>query len=202
SGQPNAPARRPRRRTPGAALAVLLAGALGACTTPGANADGGEDGFVSGDGQITAVAPDERDPAPAVSGATVGGGEQLDLASFRGRVVVLNVWASWCAPCRAEAPDLVRAAERTSDVAQFVGINVKEENPAAEEAFLRAMEVTYPNLDDPTGEIQLAFADTLPPAAIPSTLVVDAEGRVAARVLGPVTETTLVDLVTDVAEGR
>jgi thiol-disulfide isomerase/thioredoxin len=110
--------------------------------------------------------------------------------------------ASWCAPCRAEAPDLVGAAERTADVAQFVGMNVKEENPAAEQAFLRATGVTYPNLDDTTGQLQLAFADTLPPAAIPSTLVIDADGRVAARVLGPITETTLVDLVTDVAEGR
>lgn len=192
--------RRPHRLlTTAAALVGLLL--VSGCT---GDEDGGNgrDGFVSGDGRITQIAPDEREPAPAVSGPVVGDGEPIDLADYRGSVVVLNVWASWCAPCRAEAPDLVAAAADTADIAQFVGLNAKEDNPAAEQAYLRAFEVTYPSLDDPTGELQLRFAGNLPPAAIPSTLVIDAEGRVAARVLGEISRGTLVDVVTDVAEGR
>ncbi len=180
-------------------LAVLLA--LTACTGAGEGGDEVSEGFVSGDGSITQIAPDQREAAPELSGPTLEGGT-FDLADHQGEVVVLNVWASWCAPCRAEAPDLVAAADRTADLAQFVGLNAKEDNPDAERAYLRAFEVDYPNVDDPTGDLQLRFADNLPPMAIPSTLVIDGEGRVAARILGPISEGTLVDLVTDVSEGR
>nr|WP_231747876.1 TlpA disulfide reductase family protein [Auraticoccus cholistanensis] len=173
------------------------------CSAAGGTSGGGvQEGFVSGDGTITQVAPDEREPAPDITGPVVGGGEPVSLADHRGEVVVLNVWASWCAPCRAEARDLVEAAAQTGGTAQFIGLNAKEDNPSAEEAYLRAFEVSYPSLDDPTGELQLRFADNLPPAAIPSTLVIDREGRVAARVLGTISAATLVALVTDVAEGR
>ncbi|SDD04509.1 Thiol-disulfide isomerase or thioredoxin [Auraticoccus monumenti] len=178
-----------------------MALAVSACTG-GGGTSGVEEGFVSGDGTITQVAPDEREAAPDVRGPLVGGDGEIALGDFDDQVVVLNVWASWCAPCRAESPDLVEAAARTEGIAQFVGLNAKEDNPAAEEAFLRAFEIPYPSLDDPTGELQLRFADNLPPSAIPSTLVIDREGRVAARVLGTISATTLADLVTDVSEGR
>lgn len=160
-----------------------------------------QEGFVGGSG-YTWVEPADRVEAGVVEGPELGGEETLSTADFEEKVVVVNVWGSWCAPCRKEAPDLVAAAEQTEDVAQFVGINVRDFDPAPAEAFVRAFEVNYPSIHDPDGRTLLAFSGTLPPSAIPSTLVIDPQGRIAARVLGEVDTTTLVGLVDDVVEGR
>lgn len=175
------------KRAAGLLLAAGLA--LAGCTGQSAVAQGsGRDDtrYVGGDGSVTRVAPAERAPAPALSGETVDGAP-LDLADLRGQVVVLNVWASWCGPCRAEAPALERVAgELRSRGVRFVGLNTRD-NPVAAEGFERSYDISYPSLRDDDGRLQLAFRDTLPPAAIPSTLVLDRQGRVAARHLGPVT---------------
>lgn len=157
-----------------------------------------EGGFVGGDGSVTLVAPDQRQPAPKITGELLGGGT-FDSADQLGKVVVYNVWGSWCEPCRKEAPALVAAAKATTDAAVFMGINIRDPNPAQSLAFVRAFEVPYDSIFDPDGRVLLDFGKHLPPNAIPSTLIVDKEGRVAARVLGEVTEATIRGLVEEVA---
>lgn len=172
-------------------LAAVLVVTLGACSS--ASGEPGS-GFVSGDGSLAVVAVDERIEAPDVSGTTLTG-EPLRLADFRGDVVVLNVWASWCAPCRAEAPALNALAEEFADQGvRFIGLNTRDSQAAAE-AFVANKGVTYPSLVDADGRIQVQFADSLPPQAIPSTVVIDREGRVAARALGKVSESDLRGLI-------
>lgn len=184
------------------AHAVALALVTGALLLTGCGAaPSAQGGFVGGDGSLTIVAPEQRKPAPQVTGVLLGGGS-FDSATLGGRVVVYNVWGSWCAPCRKEAPALEAAARRTSDKATFVGLNTRDLDSAPAEAFVRAFGITYPSVFDPDGRELLKFGTDLPPSAIPSTVVVDAQGRVAARVLGEVTESTLVGLVEDVAAGK
>jgi thiol-disulfide isomerase/thioredoxin len=181
----------PRARA--AVAALLLAGSLSAAGC--AQSSGGAEGFVAGSGTVTVLEESQRVPAPELSGRSLDG-EPLALDDFAGSTVVLNVWGSWCAPCRDEAPDLVRAATRLQgqDV-QFLGVSVREPGVASAQAFVRNFDVPYPSIYDTDGSQLLGFRDTLPPDAIPSTLVIDPKGRVAARVLGPVDAGTLVGLV-------
>ena len=173
--------------------ALLLAG----CGTGSA----GTSGFVAGDGTLTVLSADRRPAAPVIEGTTLAGDPwRSDTAA--GKVLVYNVWGSWCSPCRAEAPVLVAASKRTADVAVFVGLNTRDLDRAAPQAFVRAFEVPYVNLYDPDGALLLKFSGQLPASAIPSTLLVDTQGRVAARIIGEVTEATLVDVITDLAAGK
>lgn len=197
------PARRPgaARRAARLGAAVLVAAVLGGCGGDGqvGRLDAaGQAGYVSGSGTVTTIAPAEREPAPAFSGPLLGGGS-FDLAEARGDVVVLNVWGSWCPPCRAEARDLQAAYEDLRERGvRFVGVNVKDTEQGAQ-AFLAEFGVTYPTVYDEIGARMLAFRDTLPPAAVPSTLVVDRQGRMAARVLGQISERSLADIVEPIA---
>jgi thiol-disulfide isomerase/thioredoxin len=184
-------------------LGVVLA-LLAGCATTGADEQtrsAGQDGYVGVKGNVTRIPPAEREPLPTVSGPSLDG-RPISTADYRDKVVVLNVWGSWCPPCREEAPDLQAASVKTADVAQFVGITTKDADPAQPKAFVRVNKITYPSIFDPTGATLLTFAGTLPPSAIPSTLIVDQQGRLAARVLGPISELTLVTMVGDVAAGR
>lgn len=184
-----------RRLIPVLAAALLL-------TACGSSASGDEEAgtaFVAGDGSIVLIAPGDRGPAPDLTGPTLEGGD-FRLRDHLGEIVVLNVWASWCAPCRAEAPVLEAVWQDVQDDGvQFVGLDTRDTEEAAL-AFLEAYGVTYPNVIDADGRLQLLFSDTLPPQAIPSTLVVDREGRVAGRIIGRVTEATLTALIEDVAK--
>lgn len=174
-----------------ALLALVLALGVSACSSASGEAGSG---FVSGDGSLAVVAAEDRLPAPDVSGTTLTG-EPLRLSDFRGDVVVLNVWASWCAPCRAEAPALnALATEFAEQGVAFIGLNTRDSQAAAE-AFVANKGVTYPSLVDADGRIQVQFVDSLPPQAIPSTVVIDREGRVAARALGKVSESDLRGLI-------
>lgn len=180
---------------------LLLAGALvlAGCGGDGRVEPAAEAGFVQGGGVVTVVDATDREPAPEFSGPTLDGGK-FDLAEQTGNVVVLNVWGSWCAPCRAEAPAFATVAGETADDGVvFVGVNTRDTETAAL-AFESEFDVPYPSVVDSDGRRLLAFRDTLPPAAIPSTLVVDRNGDMAARVIGPITEASLRDLVTEVAE--
>lgn len=185
----------PRRVAVAVAL-VLAVLSLAACGSGG----GSGSGFVAGKTGLTLVPAGERKAAPVASGPGLEGGTVT--TSHPGKVVVINVWGSWCEPCRAEAPDLQAAWEETSDVAQFVGIDTRDHDPAPALAFQRNFGITYPSIHDPQGRSLLEFSGILPPSGIPSTLVVDKEGRIAARVIGEVDRATLVTLVTDTAEGR
>ena len=130
--------------------------------------------------------------ARAPSRARPWPGKHVSLRDYRGKVVVVNVWGSWCPPCRAEAPMLADAAR---DLAKkgvvFLGINSRNPEQAGPQAFERRYEIPYDSIYDPDGQTLLAFHGTLAPNSIPSTVVIDKQGRVAASVIGKVTRTTL-----------
>jgi len=182
-----------------ACAALLAAGLLAGCGSSGVGRADGELSYVAGDGSTILLPASERKPAPAVVAPTlVGGaftGPAFDLAAQRGKVVVLNVWASWCAPCRAEAPALVRSSDDLAGQGVvFAGLNTRD-NPVAAQGFVDRFSVTYPSLDDTAGQLQAAFRDTLPMTAIPTTVVIDKQGRVAARALGELDESRIKGLV-------
>ena len=199
------PPRPARPATPAALLRAVVAGValvvLAGCTTTGADEgtrSAGQEGYVGVRGNLTQIAPADRVELPAVSGTSLDG-KPLSTADFRGKVLVVNVWGSWCAPCRAEAPALQGASEATRGRAQFLGITTRDNDPAQARAFVRAFSIGYPSIYDPDGKALLVFAGTLPPSAIPSTLIIDEQGRLAARVLGEISELTLVTMVDQVA---
>lgn len=177
-----------------AAITVLLtAGCDSSDGATGANPVS-ESGFVAGDGTITLLDAAQRSLAPTFTGTTLDG-DAFDLADTQGDVVVLNVWASWCAPCRAEAPILEEAAQAfADDDVQFVGLNTRDSDAAAR-AFAENVGLTFPSVIDTDGRVQLLFADSLPPQAIPSTLVLDRQGRVAGRILGKVSASNLRGMI-------
>lgn len=145
---------------------------------------------------FTMFSPDERPDAPVLEGETLDG-DEFNVKDWAGNVVVINVWGSWCGPCRAETPDLVRVAEETADRGvRFVGINTRDDRAAAN-AFVREFQVPYPSVFDADGRALLPFQLVVPSAAVPSTIVVDPDGKVAARVIGAVTYSTLSGLIDD-----
>lgn len=177
-------------------VAVLLTGC--AATTASTAGDrvvtNSEVGFVAGDGSITFIEASKRVAAPDVVGTMLDGGE-LSLDSLKGHVVVLNVWASWCAPCRAEAPTLERTyQDLKGQGVQFIGLDTRD-SAAAAKAFIEAFSITYPNVIDTDGKLQLLFRDSLPPQAIPSTIVIDQSGRVAGRIIGKASESSLKGII-------
>lgn len=187
------------RRTSLPALTLLVALlATAGCSNSGGT---GDKGYVDGSGVITVLTEAERKKPGPVSGTTLDG-EEVSLEQYLGKVVVINVWGSWCPPCRAEADDLTVAAEELMPRGVvFLGINTRDNSVETALAFQRAQEVPYPSIFDPGGKNLLAFYGTLSPNAIPSTVVIDAEGRVAASIIGEVTSArTLVDLIEDVLE--
>ena len=143
----------------------------------------------------TRLAVEDREPAPAIAGTTLEGG-RLDLADLAGRVVVLNNWASWCAPCRAEVPVLVDAARQRGGEVAFVGLNVSDEQAAAQ-AFVTETGMDYPSIVDPNGAL-LATIPGVPAKSLPSTIVIDPQGRVAARVIGEVTAEGLASILDEI----
>jgi thiol-disulfide isomerase/thioredoxin len=178
------------------ALVALLTGVLSGCSG-GSVGSSGDQGYVAGKGIITSVKAADRKQPGEVSGTTLDGA-RASLGDYRGKTVVVNVWGSWCPPCRAEAPMLAAAARDLAgkDVV-FLGINSRNPEQAGPRAFERRFKIPYDSIYDPGGRTLLAFHGTLPANAIPSTVVVDPQGRVAASVVGTITRTTLYDLVQD-----
>jgi thiol-disulfide isomerase/thioredoxin len=172
---------------------LLLAGCSGLDGT-------GDKGYVTGDSQVVQRASEDREAPIELTGEDLDG-EPLDIADFRGKPVVVVVWGAWCAPCRAEAPEVVAAAEKIGDQAQFVGINLRESSRETAQAFVRSNDIPYPSVYSPDGKAMLAFTGFLTPNSIPSFAVLDAEGRVAAVIPGELpSRLTLVQLVEDVAK--
>ncbi|ESP98499.1 Thiol-disulfide oxidoreductase ResA [Streptomyces sp. ADI96-15] len=177
--------------TASAAVAALLLTACGEGNGGTAQSGSGAN-YVAGKDGIAKVDKEERKDAPALGGETLDG-STFDLADHKGKVVVVNVWGSWCAPCRAEAPNLVKVAEDTAGQGvQFVGINTRDSNKGPAIAFEKDYEVGYPSLYDPQGKQILRFPrGSLSPQAIPSTVVIDRDGKIAARTLQAVSEKQL-----------
>ena len=171
------------------ALTACTGGAIGE-STPASNGQN----FVSGDSGVTVFGHGTGPAAPAVTGRAIGGGK-LSLSQFRGHVVVMNFWGSWCTPCRAEAPVLSSLAQRFGHQGvHFLGVDVRD-SPAGAEAFMRDHHISYPSLNDPAGEVALDFRGTVTPAGIPTTLVIGRDGRITARVVGEVSYSGLRGLI-------
>ncbi len=193
---PGRPHRRTRaRRRAGALVLALLT--LTACGGP--TFSSGDQGYVSSDRTVTVLHADERKaPDGDVAGQTVDDAP-VALEKLAGRVVVMPVWGSWCGPCRAEAPMLADAArDLEKDGVSFLGINSRDPSEVAARAFTKRFDIPYPSIYDPDGNTLLLFRDTLPPQTIPAFVFIDDQGRVAARVLGEIDESTLYGVVSDV----
>ena len=183
-----------------AALGAVALLALTGCSS-GSSSEATGTSFVAGDGSIVLLDPAERVAAPSLVGTTLDG-QQLSSAGLAGDVLVVNVWASWCAPCRSEAPSLERLSKEFADQGvSFIGLNTRDSDTSAR-SFVERFGITYPNVIDRDGILQLGFRDSLPPRAIPSTLVMDRSGRVAARVLGAVSESSLRGVIEAVADEK
>ncbi|MFE5819493.1 TlpA family protein disulfide reductase [Streptomyces sp. NPDC056479] len=187
-------ARRARSRTALLAVtsAVAAALALSACSSGGTSGGGGDTNFVAGNDGVDTVAQGKRAAAPELSGETIDG-KQLSTADYKGKILVINVWGSWCPPCRAEAKNFQTVYDDVKGQGvEFVGINTRDTSTTPAKAFEKEYGVTYPSLYDPTGKQMLRFGKgTLNPQAIPSTLVVDRNGKIAARALQPLSEEKL-----------
>jgi thiol-disulfide isomerase/thioredoxin len=173
-------------------FAALLILALSLTGCSGGGTSSSEESFVSGDGSTTFIKVSDRKIAPAISGLTLSGNQ---YTYSKDKVAVVNVWASWCAPCRAEAPTLAALANKYSDVA-FIGILTRD-NPATAEAFQRRFKLPYPTIIDDS--ILIGFKGSLPANAIPSTVILDKNGNVAARISGTVTVAGLSNLIEKVS---
>ncbi|MEW1697757.1 TlpA family protein disulfide reductase [Streptomyces sp. NPDC093249] len=190
--------RAPRRTL--LAVGVLTAAlTLSACggDSNGKSGGGGNTNFVTNAGGIATVAKGERAAPGKLAGETLEG-ERLDVASLKGKIVVLNVWGSWCAPCRAEAPHFAKVSkDLKARGVEFVGLNTRDPNKQPALAFEEDYGVTYPSLYDPQGELILfGFPKgTLSPQSIPSTVVLDKEGRIAARSLMALNEEKLRSMI-------
>jgi thiol-disulfide isomerase/thioredoxin len=195
----------PRRVLVARAIAVIAFAGTGLAV---AGCDGGAIGqntplnsgqsFVSDSYASTWFNVGSRHLAPKVSGTSVTG-KPLSLATYRGDVIVLNFWGSWCAPCRAEAPALgTLARQLASRGVRFVGVDIRDE-PDAALAFMQDFNIGYPSFNDPNDQIALQFQGAVTPAAIPSTLLIDRAGRIAARIVGGTTYSSLKPLILKVA---
>ncbi|KAA1422150.1 TlpA family protein disulfide reductase [Mumia zhuanghuii] len=183
------------RRLGARLIASVAAVALLAGCSSTTQADETTGGYVAGDGSITVPEVSERKPAPDLSGESLEG-EPVALSDFAGKTVVVNVWGSWCADCRVEAPAFAAVDADTGDDVQFLGINIRDSRAAAL-AYDENFGITYPSIYDSSGQAVLGFRDSLPSMAVPTTWVVAPDGTVAARVLGSVDESTLRGLIED-----
>jgi len=179
-----------------AAAGLLLL--LAACGGGGSDGEAGSN-YVGASGGITVVKKvADRKEAPVIKGIGVDG-KPLSSADFAGKTIVVNVWGSWCPPCRKEAPALQQVSEDYADKGvRFLGIDVRD-NPAAAKAFERRFGVTYPSIDDYDQKTLLGFSDSLPAQGIPTTWIIDSKGRVAVRIfVDGLTAATLSGLIDDV----
>ncbi|WP_432277483.1 TlpA family protein disulfide reductase [Kitasatospora brasiliensis] len=191
---------RPRPRVAAAAAATVAAAALAltGCSSSGTSGSGeGQVGFVTVKGtNLSKAEPGRRGDAPDIAGDTLEG-TPVKLADYRGKVVVLNVWGSWCGPCRAEAKSLQSVSEKYKDQGvQFLGVNTRDTEKQNAVRFEQEQGVTYPSIFDPAGTQLLKFAKgSLNPQSIPTTLVIDRDGKLAARAVGGTTEDALESIL-------
>lgn len=177
----SAAARRAARRVVAVPViaASMLAGAA-ACSTSGSDGGTASNAGYAGSQPLVTYPVAKRQPAPVIAGTTLTG-THLSTASLRGKVVVLNIWGSWCTSCRVEGPFLQEAYEQTkAKGVVFLGIDTRDTTDAAK-AYDIAQHITYPSLQDPTEALILKFRSIVPSTSVPSTVIIDRQGRVAVR---------------------
>ncbi|WP_175637405.1 TlpA family protein disulfide reductase [Sinomonas mesophila] len=186
----------------GAAAASGIAALLSGCAAEdplAAQARAGDNkNYVAGDGSVTEYTAAQRKDPIAFTG-TLYDGTRVSSSDFVGGVTVLNFWFAACAPCRVEAPELEALhAEFAPQGVRFYGVNLRDEQGTAG-AFEQTFGVSYPSFNDADGQVLLAVAGMVPPGAVPTTLVLDKQGRVASRVLGQLERGTLKALISSAA---
>lgn len=193
---------RPTRRLV-VAIAIASAVVLTGCTANEDLADqyrsGNGQGYISGDGAYTVIAEADRGEPIEFEGV-IETGDTVSSDDYRGEVLVVNFWYAACPPCRLEAPDLEALSQQFApDGVRFLGVNIYDQAPTAM-SFAEEFGVTYPSiLDVNDGAVRLAFAGQVAPNAVPSTLVLDQQGRVAARIAGLVSEPSVLrSMISDV----
>ena len=161
--------------------------------------EGSNKNYIAGDGSVTEITLENRGDVITFSGTTETGAS-VSSADYLGNVLVVNFWYAGCAPCRAEAPDLEQVYTDTAPSGvNFLGVNVRDQ-AATIDSFNVSFGITYPSIIDQDGQAQLAFAAQVPPNAVPTTLILDSEGRVAARILGQLKDPSILStLITDIA---
>lgn len=161
--------------------------------------EGSNKNYIAGDGSVTEITLENRGEPITFSGTTENG-DTVSSTEYLGHVLVVNFWYAGCAPCRAEAPDLEAVYQETAaQGTNFLGVNVRDQ-AATVTTFNERFGVTYPSIMDQDGQAQLAFASQVPPNAVPTTLILDAQGRVAARILGQLRDPSILStLITDIA---
>lgn len=173
--------------------ALLVAG----CSTGGdAVSEGGNSYSFTSPGGKTKIYYDraDRKPLPNIHGPSVRHkGKEIKLSDFRGKAMVINVWGSWCGPCRSEAPDLQKAVRKFGSRVQMLGVDVRDSRQAASD-FLKTRGLRYPSIFDPAGRALLAI-DHYPLSSVPTTMVLDAKHRVAAMFLVPMTRSDIEPLL-------
>lgn len=193
----------PRRAVLGfGAAALALAGCGVQEDSLAAQARAGDDkNYIAGDGSVNEYLPASRGAKVSLSGHLFSG-QTVSSDDWTGQVVVLNFWYAGCAPCRKEAPALAALDTEFRDQGVlFYGVNVRDDGPTAA-AFERTFGVGYPSFDDRDGGILLAMTAYVPPRAVPTTLVLDREGRVSARILGISEKGTLKALIVSALAGQ
>ncbi|OEJ21511.1 redoxin domain-containing protein [Streptomyces agglomeratus] len=171
------------------ALVTVAALSLSSCSegAAGKSSGGDQTELAAGGEDLSSVPKSERRLPNDLKGETLHG-KRLDIADYKGKVVVINVWGSWCPPCRAEAPSFAKVAKETkAQGVEFVGINTRDNSREPAIAFENDYGVDYDSLYDPNGNLVLnGFPKgSLNPQAIPSTIVLDRGGKIAARALRP-----------------
>ncbi|WP_293696731.1 TlpA disulfide reductase family protein [uncultured Agrococcus sp.] len=173
-----------------AAVVAAAALAVGCSSNDGVAGQVGEAGYISGDGFVTEVAPADRGQPMQFSGETVDGDEWS--TEENAGVTLVNFWYAACPPCRIEAPVLAELHDEFGDSVNFVGVNVRD-GAAQAHSFDETFGIEYPSILDAQGaEVQRVFSGEIAPNAVPTTIILDAEGRVAARISGAVQDTSIV----------
>ena len=158
--------------------------------------------YIAGDGTVTEFALGSRPKAASWSGVTESG-EAISSTQLEGVITVMNFWYAGCAPCRIEMPELIELqTEFLPEGVQFIGVNVRDSSETSL-AFARRIDMNFPSvMDAKTGSVVLGFTGVVTPQAVPTTLVIDAQGNVSARVLGRIDKGILTTLVKTVIEER
>lgn len=192
-----------RFRRIGVALTLILAATAGwgYWQTHSKSTAGAQEASTTTTGPVSEIRAAERGEALELTGTTLTD-ETVDLRSLRGNVVVVNLWGSWCAPCRQEAPVLAEQSKLFADQAvRFIGVDVQDNRPAAL-AFERRYGISYPSIEDTDGRALLALAKHVPARAVPVTLILDGQGRVAGRIVGILDASTLSGLIASAGDGN